>query len=121
MQNYKVIIAGGRHFNDYELLKERCDYYLQGVLHTHNVIIISGHATGADSLGERYAKEKGLECDTHPADWNRYGKSAGYRRNAEMAASSDALIAFWNGESLGTKHMINLAEKHHLQVEIISY
>ena len=77
---FKVIIAGGRDFSDYELLKSKCDYYLSN-LDNPKVIIISGAARGADSLGEQYARERGYDIDSHPADWDKYGKSAGYRRN----------------------------------------
>lgn len=86
-------------FNDYPLLKERCEYYLQNKIKTHNVIIVSG----ADSLGEQFAKEHGLSCELHPADWNKHGRAAGPIRNAQMAEISDALIAFWDGKSRGTK------------------
>lgn len=122
MENqYKVIIAGGRRFNDYEFLKEKCDYYLQRKLQESRVVIISGHATGADALGERYAQERGLSCEQHPADWDRYGKSAGYRRNADMANVADALIAFWDGQSRGTASMINLAKSKGLKVAVVRY
>lgn len=121
MEDYKVIIAGGRHFQDYEILKEKADYYLQSKLSTHNVIIVSGHASGADSLGERYAEERGLKVELHPADWNKHGRAAGPIRNAEMAETSDALIAFWDGQSRGTKNMIDLAKSKGLKVAIVRY
>ena len=70
----KVIIAGGRNFKDYELLKEKCDFYLQ----EHSEIeIVSGAANGTDKLGERYAAERGYPTKLFPADWDRIGKSAG--------------------------------------------
>ena len=56
---YRVIIAGGREFQDYELVRQKCDYYLQNKLKSDTVIIVSGHATGADTLGERYARNEG--------------------------------------------------------------
>lgn len=121
MNEYKVIIAGGRHFSNYELLKEKCDYYLQHKLQEGRVVIISGHATGADALGERYAKERGLSLDAHPADWNKHGKAAGPIRNAEMAEVADALIAFWDGVSRGTKNMIDTAKSKGLKVAIVRY
>lgn len=117
---FSVIIAGGRDFNDYELLKRKCDYYLSN-LDTDNIIIISGGARGADSLGERYAKEKGYELDSHPADWNKYGKSAGYRRNKEMVDIASAAICFWNGSSKGTKHTIDLCKEKGIPCKIVRY
>lgn len=85
---FKVVVAGGRDFNDYNLLKNTLDHLLQNKL--PDVEIVSGAARGADSLGEKYAHEKNLSLHRKPADWDRYGKSAGYRRNAEMAKYSDA-------------------------------
>lgn len=119
--DYKVIIAGGRYFSDYALLQEKCDYYLSNKLKTHNVIIVSGHASGADSLGERYAQDHGLACDIHPADWDKHGKAAGPIRNAEMAEVADALIAFWDGQSRGTANMISLAKSKGLSVDVVRY
>lgn len=121
MNEYKVIIAGGRHFDNYTLLKERCDYFLQNKLKECQVIIISGHATGADALGERYAQERGLECEQYPADWKTHGRAAGPIRNAQMAEVADALIAFWDGQSRGTANMINLAKSKGLKVAVVRY
>lgn len=122
MENqYRVIIAGGRNFSDYALLKERCDFYLQNKLQTHTVIIVSGHASGADSLGERYAQEKHLSVEAHAADWAAHGRAAGPIRNAEMADCADALIAFWDGQSRGTASMINLARQKGLTVAVVRY
>ena len=114
----KVIIAGGRNFNDYETLKSVCDKTLK---YCTNIEIVSGTARGADILGEQYAKEKGYKIIQFPADWDTHGKSAGYIRNAEMAKYADGLIAFWDEKSKGTKHMIDLAKKELLQVKIHTY
>ena len=61
---YRVIIAGGRYFSDYELLKEKCDEFLQDKT-GEEIVIISGHALGADSLDERYAQERGFKIETY--------------------------------------------------------
>ena len=114
----KIIIAGGRDFNNYDLLKYTCDYLLKDQL---NVEIVSGAAKGADSLGEQYAKEKGYLIKQFPADWDAHGKSAGYKRNSDMADYANALIAFWDGTSKGTQHMINLANSKKLIVRIQKY
>jgi len=119
MTDYRVIIAGSRSFNDYELLREQCLSILQEKMRTHRVIIVSGHARGADSLGERFANEFSLPFELHPAKWRLLGKAAGMVRNAEMAKCSDELIAFWDGESRGTRHMINFARKRGLEVSVI--
>lgn len=122
MATRKIIIAGGRDFNNYELLKERCDHYLsKAITDKDNIIIVSGTANGADKLGEKYAHERGFAVEQHPANWKAYGKRAGFLRNQEMAEVSDALIAFWDNKSRGTASMIDLAKKRNLHVRVIIY
>ena len=120
LESFRVIIAGCRDFNDYELLKEKCDHMLSKKKDTHKVIIVSGHAAGADALGEVYALERGFDLETYPADWSR-GRMAGPLRNERMARVADALIAFWDGKSRGTKNMIDLANMKGIPVRIIRY
>lgn len=82
---------------------------------------MSGTANGADQLSERWAKEFGYLIKYFPANWEKYGKLAGYKRNKQMAEYADALIAFWDGKSKGTKHMIDLAKEQNLQVRVVRY
>lgn len=117
---YRVIIAGGRYFSDYELLKEKCDEFLKDKT-SEEIVIINGHASGADSLGERYAQEKCYKIETYPADWKKYGRAAGPIRNEQMSNIANALIAFWDGKSKDTKSMLNLAKKKGLQVFVAQY
>jgi len=114
----KIIIAGGRDFDDYEMLCRRVDNILS---RQTEIEIVSGRAKGADQLGERYAKERGYIIKMFPADWNTYRKAAGYIRNTEMAEYADALIVFWNYRSKGTEHMINIAREENLLIRIIKY
>lgn len=114
----RVIIAGGRDFQDWDKLVEICDL---AFVNYKEIEIVSGGANGADLLGERYANERGYLIKRFPADWEKYGKSAGYRRNAEMADYAGALIAFWDGVSRGTQHMINLAKQKELKLLIVNY
>lgn len=118
---FRIIIAGGRDFNDYNLLKEKVDNLISEKRKTHQIYIVSGKARGADSLGEKYANENGLNIMEFSGDWDKHGKSAGYKRNIEMAENADALIAFWDGESRGTKHMIDIAKEKNLPTRIIKY
>ena len=118
---YKIIIAGGRDFMDYNLLKEKTNKILQEKKVTHKIVIISGCARGADTLGLRYASENAFDVEEYSADWNKYGKKAGYVRNVEMAENADALIAFWDGKSKGTKHMIDIATERNLPIRVIRY
>lgn len=116
---YKVIVAGSRTFNDYLLLEEKLDRILSKRL--PDVEIVLGTADGADRQGELYANKNKLPIKRFPADWNTHGKKAGYLRNLEMAKYADACIVFWNGTSKGTKHMIDIANKHNLPLRIIRY
>lgn len=115
-----LIIAGGRDFNDYQALVTAVDAAIVGWKATE-VTIISGMARGADALGVRYAKECELPLIEMPADWDRWGKSAGFKRNLAMAKRATHLIAFWNGKSIGTQHMINIAKAHGLVSKVVSY
>jgi len=118
----RIIIAGGRDFSDQPLMCEKVDFYLSHIREKGvPIIIISGTARGADSEGETYAVSRGIPIERYPAEWDKYGKSAGYRRNEEMAKVADGLIAFWDGKSRGTKHMIDLAHQHNLEVKIVRY
>lgn len=95
------------------------DWLLQNV--DDEISIVCGTARGADILGEKYAKEKNFNVAYYPAEWDKYGKSAGYIRNKEMAQNADALVAFWNGVSRGTKSMIDLAKKYSLAVRVVQF
>lgn len=117
MNKYKVIVAGSRSFNDYGLLVNTLDE----VLPTKEIIIVSGAARGADQMGEEYAKERGYEIERYPANWIQYGRSAGYIRNTKMAEVSQMLVAFWDGVSPGTKHMINIAKEKGLKVITVKF
>jgi hypothetical protein len=121
MDNFKVIIAGSRGFSNYKLLREQCNKYLREKRKTCNIIIVSGNARGADSLGEKYAKDEGFDLEIYQAQWKKLGKQAGFRRNEQMAEVADALIAFWDGESHGTKHMIDIMTNKGLPTKVINY
>lgn len=115
----KVIIAGSRSFADYEKLKSVCDSILPNLYSEPRISILSGTSSGSDSLGERYAKERGYTLNRYPADWKRYGKAAGPIRNRQMVKEADAAIIFWDGQSRGTKNLIEEANRHGLKVWII--
>lgn len=111
-----MIVAGSRNFADYSLLEKTMDNLLSNI--TEEVGVVCGTAKGADRLGEKYALSRGYKVKYYPPDWEKYGKSAGYIRNEEMAKNADALVAFWDGQSRGTKHMIDLAAKYNLKVRV---
>ena len=119
----RLIIAGSRTFNDFDRLKKVADQVIEeNTGHDlGEVTIISGGARGADKLGEQYANMNLLDLDIYPAKWDVYGRSAGYRRNEQMAKVATHLIACWDGKSRGTKHMIDLAHQHNLKVTILRF
>ena len=120
----KVIIAGGRDFDDYLSLDDfvcRCLGEIPGGFQDMDIQIISGGAKGADSLGERFAKDENIPLIKFPANWNKHGKAAGPIRNKQMAETGDILIAFWDGNSRGTKNMIDLALEYGLETHIYRY
>ena len=120
MMQFRVIVAGDRNFSDYALMVRVLDKVLANRRLTHDVVIVSGMARGADTLGERYAREHGLSVQQFPAQWDVYGKSAGPRRNLQMLEVADALVAFWRGpESRGTSHMIRVSQAKGIPVRVI--
>ena len=109
----KTIIAGGRDITDYNEV-------LQAVNAANFSIseVVSGCARGADKLGEMYAAKHGIPAKKFPADWDGLGKKAGHVRNRQMGDYADALIALWDGESKGTKGMIEYATTKNLAVYV---
>lgn len=121
----RMIIAGSRKFNDYEKMLNALDNLGIHLINTIDPVeIVSGHASGADTLGEKFAKAYNYPLKIFPADWNKYGKAAGPIRNEQMAkyaaeADRGILVAFPIGESKGTRNMIKLAKQYGLEVNII--
>jgi hypothetical protein len=110
----KVALIGSRSFNNYTFFKE-------AIKHEPITHIISGGARGADYFAECYAHETGLPITVFLAEWDKYGKSAGYIRNESIVNAADKIIAFWDGESKGTQHTINLANKKRVPVRVILF
>ena len=115
---FKLIVAGGRDFKDYVLLRKSIDDYIVS-RELLDMTIISGGAIGADQLGEKYAESHGCDLERIIPDWT-VGKQGGAIRNAEMAKHADGLIAFYNGSN-GTANMIQTARRKKLDVEVIRY
>lgn len=125
---FKVIIAGGRDFDcnsDYLFRIDKLiqNYYdIKTMEHLSGGLeMVTGTAKGADQIPYYYKVWHDVPIKEFPADWDKHGKSAGFIRNAEMADYSDALIAFWDGKSRGTKHMIDTAKAKGLNIRVINY
>ncbi len=113
---FRLIVAGSRTFTDYALLESYCDKMLINK-QDHEITILSGGAKGADTLANQYAVCRGYDFELYSADWDNYGKKAGYIRNIEMAKNADALIAF-DGGTKGIGHMIDIARARRLPTRI---
>ena len=107
----RVVIAGCRDYTNYDEAKKYIDFCISNIRKKYEIVIVSGCANGADALGEKYANENGLKIEKHPANWEKYGRSAGPRRNKQMAEVSDYVICFWDEKSKGTRSMIDYSIK----------
>ena len=105
----KVVIGGCRNYTDYAFFKSHLDEILKS--EKDEIVIISGHCSGVDIMGERYAAENGFTVEIFPAEWGKYGRAAGPIRNEKMVDIADLVIAFWDGKSKGTKSLIKYTEK----------
>lgn len=114
----KIIIAGSRDFNDYNLL---CQYIDKLLSVTSDVEIVCGGARGADTMGEIYAKRHNLKIKYFIANWDDFGKSAGIIRNIAMGKYADCAIIFWDGKSKGSKNMINVMKGLKKQCYVVKY
>lgn len=121
MNEFKLIVAGGRDFNDYALVERVLFAMADTELADYGVSIVSGMARGADALGHRFAKANGVQVYEFYADWDGLGKSAGHRRNEDMGRFADGLLAFFDGSSKGTAGMIAFMQKLGKPVTIINY
>lgn len=82
-------------------------------------LVVSGGARGADRLAEIYASYRSLPIEVHEAEWDKYGKRAGFRRNIQIIDSCDEVVAFWNGRSPGTRHSITYAMSKDKKITVI--
>lgn len=109
----KTIIAGGRDVTQYSILRDavaNCGFKVTEV--------VCGLARGADYLGQVYAAAQDIPIHYYPADWDRFGKAAGYIRNKVMADNAEAAIVLWDGKSKGSEHMIRRATGKGLKVYV---
>lgn len=113
----KVIIAGSRTINIFQPLMEAIDNFKR---RTDQEIteVVSGNARGVDRLGEWWAVRNNIPIKNFPADWEKYGKSAGHIRNKAMADYADGLILVWDGDSKGSASMLNEAKRLDLLTEV---
>lgn len=122
MNEFKLIVAGGRDFSDKALLdKTLMGLCIAGALAPFNVSIVSGMARGADALGAQFARENGVKLYEYVANWDKHGKRAGFIRNEVMGKAADGLLAFHDGASKGTAHMIQWMSVMGKHVVVVNY
>lgn len=114
--NMRLAVVGSRTFSDTKLAHKILDEYKSLISQ-----IVSGGAAGADTIGEKWAKSNNISTNIIYPEWDKYGKRAGYIRNMLIVDASDAILAFWDGKSKGTKHTIDYAMKLGKAVRIIEY
>lgn len=125
---FKVIVAGGRDFDYKSEHLDKVSHLISNYYNTKTmtplkggVELVTGCAKGADQIPYLFNSWHGVPIKEFPADWDTHGKKAGILRNIEMAEYADALIAFWDGKSRGTKNMIEEAKKRGLKVKVVYY
>jgi hypothetical protein len=120
----KTIIAGSRKFFDLLSQDSSIDEKLKqqmGSLDFRPTAVLSGRAKGIDRWGEKWAKENNIPVLLYPANWNKYGRSAGPIRNSKMVKNADALVAFQLNQSRGTNDVIQKAAKAGLIVCVFEW
>lgn len=121
-----LIVAGGRDFGDWEVLDDVLNEFVYEAWDTP-VVIITGGARGADAMAATWAQQQAIPSEVYPAEWDLDGRGAGYLRNKRMAHHATkpgrrgVLIAFWDGKSKGTKHMIDIARDADMEVLVFDY
>lgn len=120
---FYCLVIGSRTFADYSLMERTLDRLLKNKV-SEGITIVSGGARGADNLAELYAKNRGYDLKVFPADWNTFGKKAGYIRNQIMheyisSFQERGVVAFWDYKSKGTAHSFSLAKQYKNPLRIV--
>ena len=127
MSRFYLLIAGSRHYVDEDTFEREVGEHVGPASLHHEIVIVEGGAQGADRLARQYAEGRGLELEEFRAEWSKYGRAAGPKRNDKMTAwvkeqavGHDEALAlfFWDGESKGTGQCIRSAIARGLPVKI---
>lgn len=100
----KIAIVGSREWKNLQAVRDFVDVL------PHSSTVISGGARGVDKAAEDRARERKMLVRSILPNWDLHGKAAGMIRNSQIVAECDALVAFWDGESRGTKNSIDKAK-----------
>lgn len=83
-------------------------------------MIISGGASGVDTLAERYADEHKISKLILRPDYGSYGRAAPLKRNEKMVELADSVLVIWDGVSKGSSYTIRYAKKHNKKLTVIN-
>lgn len=114
----KCVICGSRSIIDYEIVEKTIKESKFTITE-----VVSGCAAGVDLLGEKWAKQNDIPISKFPAEWEKYGKLAGYIRNKQMVdyvTPDGCVIAVWDGISKGTVHTIKYAKEKGVKIFVKS-
>lgn len=118
----KLMVCGSRSITDADWVKaEIGSFWYNEIAWVDKCIMVEGEARGVDTYAKEYAQENQWTIESYPANWEKFGKSAGYIRNEEMVKACDVCLIIWDGQSLGTKHDIDLCIKHNKPYRILIY
>ena len=106
----RVVIVGSRDFENYKFFSSKVNKCLSDIRNGYELIILPRHCSGVDIMAEQYAEDNGFALEIFHAEWSKYGKAAGPKRNKQMIEVADFAIAFPSGGN-GTKSLIELAKK----------
>ena len=119
-EQIKLAVVGSRSFADKALLFDILDRSRHRIQ-----LIVSGGARGADTLAQEWAQARSLPCQVFHPKWQdehgRFDRRAGFKRNVDVIKNADEVLAFWDGQSPGTKHAIELARKQNKVVQIVNF
>ena len=119
IKTHRIIVAGTRHENNKDSVYAFLDHYTKDLDNDLVVIVCGCCPDSPDVFADEWAKDKGVDVDYFPADWDKHKSIAGAIRNRKMALNATHLIAFWDGVSTGTKNMIQEAYKEKLIYKVI--
>ena len=120
MIRIRLAIVGSRSFSDSGKARDviRKLYDIRGISAS---AVVSGGAVGADALAEEYAASEGIPLIIHRADWNRYGRMAGHMRNSLIIRDAEAVLAFWDMKSPGTRDDVEKASAIRMPIFIYDF
>lgn len=118
--NIRLAVVGSRTFNDNvmfnRIIEDMCNDNAYNITQ-----IVSGGARGADSFGEAYADKWGIDKLIFKAEWDKYGKRAGFIRNVDIIKNCDVCVCFWDGDSHGTLHDIQLCDEYKKDCHVYNF